>query len=790
MTKKYINLTVALTILYVMMFSVIQLNACDMMAMIAKNGYSLSDLPSIENTYNDPYDFIQFLKDRSTNSYASEKKNPDGYGVLYYKENGAFYLDPAHLGHTPGNQGDPNNQAWYQVGHNTYYTGGSTDWKWELETAQDKIMTPGANAIIVMGHTRHGTGGNGNHPFRCEYMGKTFTFMHNGGLGFSNAHSIKQVLLAELINDNWFASGNHPSNWEGSISNINSWIDSEILFNWIMKNIEECNGNIIEGIHQALTTTLFYEGDQISLESVFHDPYKDKSEWHNCVNFILSDGENLYVFKNGNNSDTEHQLFLQTNLNGFYSINTYISPQENTSLNQYDFVKVSRDGVTTISNFLTKDIKTYSPGWNWISFPRLEQQGTYSGNYDPLIGEQYQQAYFENGLPGLYQTEENGPCTVPNLTEVDGWRDGLIKLQYHNNGNSFPDIGFENQLYRSEGFKIHIQEGTDPTTSVVEGNRLTSYSLDMPQMETFWLGYYLPYSQNIKDAFGSNWSKVNKVWAQDWYYDSFHQERGIGTPVYPANSTIGKTMKYGKMYIVQMHEDVSNFSWCNSNLKTDPPKREEPQSFAYTEKANYEAIDVLNIPSDVTEIGVYENNKCVGAVCVQDTSAQILVYSDDANRETLPFSFEFVSGRGKSIEKDNYLVLNKYTGKFESSVIYAGQQRYSVVRFDSKTKPENSIEVPKLNKNYPNPFKLSETSRGIGTTISFSLPKNDIVDLSIYNIKGQKVKSLYSGPANKGKHSLIWSGNNTNNKQVGSGIYFYKLKTSKTELTRKMLILK
>ncbi|MCF7859717.1 MAG: T9SS type A sorting domain-containing protein [Candidatus Cloacimonetes bacterium] len=85
--------------------------------------------------------------------------------------------------------------------------------------------------------------------------------------------------------------------------------------------------------------------------------------------------------------------------------------------------------------------------------------------------------------------------------------------------------------------------------------------------------------------------------------------------------------------------------------------------------------------------------------------------------------------------------------------------------------------------NYPNPFNPS-------TSIQFSIQNDSKVELTIYNIKGQKVKTLYSGIAKEGKHSIIWNGKDTNNKLVSSGIYFYKLKTNNKELTHKMLMMK
>ncbi len=89
-----------------------------------------------------------------------------------------------------------------------------------------------------------------------------------------------------------------------------------------------------------------------------------------------------------------------------------------------------------------------------------------------------------------------------------------------------------------------------------------------------------------------------------------------------------------------------------------------------------------------------------------------------------------------------------------------------------------------LHQNYPNPFNPT-------TTISFSILNNSNVELSIYNIKGQKVKILTNNHYEKGSHTIIWNGTNQNNQPVSSGIYLYKLNVdSRTEAVKKCLLLK
>ena len=89
-----------------------------------------------------------------------------------------------------------------------------------------------------------------------------------------------------------------------------------------------------------------------------------------------------------------------------------------------------------------------------------------------------------------------------------------------------------------------------------------------------------------------------------------------------------------------------------------------------------------------------------------------------------------------------------------------------------------------LYNNYPNPFNPE-------TTISFSIPEESKVELAVYNIKGQKVKTIVKDYFEKGFHKLIWNGKDSTGKEVGSGVYFYKLNVNgNSKSVKKCLLLK
>jgi len=98
---------------------------------------------------------------------------------------------------------------------------------------------------------------------------------------------------------------------------------------------------------------------------------------------------------------------------------------------------------------------------------------------------------------------------------------------------------------------------------------------------------------------------------------------------------------------------------------------------------------------------------------------------------------------------------------------------------DSKIIPESY----NLSQNYPNPFNPI-------TNIRYSLPKNTMTSLIIYNILGQEVVKLIDKEMNKGSHLLQWDGKNNLGELVGTGLYYYKLETKDYVNTKKMLFLK
>jgi hypothetical protein len=85
--------------------------------------------------------------------------------------------------------------------------------------------------------------------------------------------------------------------------------------------------------------------------------------------------------------------------------------------------------------------------------------------------------------------------------------------------------------------------------------------------------------------------------------------------------------------------------------------------------------------------------------------------------------------------------------------------------------------------NYPNPFNPV-------THITFTLPNREYTEITIYNLKGVRVRTLFAQMARAGKHELVWDASDETGHQVPSGTYFYHLKTRSASLSGKMTLIK
>ena len=139
----------------------------------------------------------------------------------------------------------------------------------------------------------------------------------------------------------------------------------------------------------------------------------------------------------------------------------------------------------------------------------------------------------------------------------------------------------------------------------------------------------------------------------------------------------------------------------------------------------------------------------------------------------------FVLGRGTTTETNSYSFIDN---SISSKIYY---YRLKQLNFNGTFEYSDVVEVDinaaaefSLNQNYPNPFNPS-------TKISFTLPQNTNVKLSVFNMLGEKVGELLNEVKNAGTYDVSFNGS-----ELTSGMYIYRLEAGEFTATRKMTLIK
>lgn len=416
--------------------------------------------------------------------------------------------------------------------------------------------------------------------------------------------------------------------------------------------------------------------------------------------------------------------------------------------------------------------------YHWVSYPVVNSL---------TQGKTVARSFFHE----LLGTRENasGGVVADVLDEIV-WSEGTDtkKIQWTTSGWGIYVDSLN--VVSPQGFKIKLlpPDGLNPTTVELHHSGFLTpantpfmiYGSNSNGGQTYenWVGYFDTESSWPDDAFSSIWDDITMIKAKDWCLYR-NPDTGMG-------GTIGTMLPIncGDMVIVTTRND-HEFQWDTTN-PTDPIKKKVPIAFNYVEMADYTPVYLDLSGTDITglqEIGLKLDGVCKGAVVVTDTLEQICAYLDEGeslNSGLVELEF-FYESKSQPQEMRRLAINDKQL----SGSFIGGDPAYPVYNIKVSTEEPGSTVIPvlSLEQNYPNPFNPT-------TTIRYSIDEPGPVSLDIYNIKGQLVKSLYRGTAEVGSHSAIWDGLDKSGNACSSGVYFYRLKTKKSSLTRKMLMLK
>ena len=426
----------------------------------------------------------------------------------------------------------------------------------------------------------------------------------------------------------------------------------------------------------------------------------------------------------------------------------------------------------------------------WLSFPVLDDRTNTDGVYWNELG---------------FMFASNMIIPDPLLEQIRWSYDGESPIMdYHEDMLYWNNSS--NRVAQPKGYKVQFARGIHPTPVLINGFRANPRTTPVSwvvsvnvngQMQPFenWVGYfgdigmssrtvragdalsgYLPGSHRFKYL-----DYVHTIKTRTWGTCRISEEFGSPWIVDPNTYTFSD----GDMVALTLLPDAPQEMYWKARLDSaQPTERPVPTAFVYEEKLDYTPVflefDPQNMPE---EVGLYVNGVCQGAAVVDSTIMDICLYRDDAkNAGELEIVF-YQEGKGMKAAQ-SWKVYNAESMVFEDATLNTNEiDRYAYISFLHKTGDSPVPLVTRMQPNYPNPFNPS-------TNISFVLASDMSVRLEIYNVRGQKVKTLCNSELTKGKHTLEWNGKDDQDRQVASGIYFSRLNSPEGNFVHKMMLMK
>ena len=293
---------------------------------------------------------------------------------------------------------------------------------------------------------------------------------------------------------------------------------------------------------------------------------------------------------------------------------------------------------------------------------------------------------------------------------------------------------------------------------VQEDNQISFYQKVSSETNYDYLRFYI--DSILQDSWSGNGS---------WQFELYDAESGFHTFKW----------EYYKDGGVSSYQDcgwIDEITFPTSSVIVTPTVLE------FLDQSSLEGLEfsIINNSNDNVVINNMDEEGSGNINWVIDEFTLSLPYTMAAS-EQLDFlvmvEFPIVS-RGRDIISD-ILYIDTSEGEFEIEILF-DTNLYSSA--------ENGIPaITKFNGNYPNPFNPT-------TTFSYSLANESKVTLTLFNIKGQKIKTLVSENQTAGIHQVIWDGTDNHDKKVSTGIYFsqWDVKDESSDYTsvKKIILLK
>jgi hypothetical protein len=414
-------------------------------------------------------------------------------------------------------------------------------------------------------------------------------------------------------------------------------------------------------------------------------------------------------------------------------------------------------------------------GYDWISIPRLLQQGAGPNINSVLSGNIFPDDYILNS------ELQNCP---PG---------GSYYYSSFYTGSSWPTPANMGGIYSERGYKLDLKYNyTEPQNKFIEmQGTVVDPSTPMPLYmgKENWVGYFLYQEQDAFDALESIVDNLTLIKHEKWtcvYAEVFHEDPGpqpIDMKWYC--SEIAHNVAYGDMLVLKTSV-AGTFNWYLNGQPAGTTVKQEPEYFSYMEQPDYTPVVVeLDSADHPLELGVFVGDNCVGACTVseQESELTLMAYLDGASGEDISFEKYYGTKSNQKIKVSEYFVYNKNVQRHEKRTIKLGEGRdYYQVSFREKHQNDELVDDQNIGlKLFPNPAQNE-------LFIQYALREPTPVSITVHDIFGKLVARVSNRNESQGEQILKWNLFGLQGNRLPGGIYMVRIKAGAQTMNEKLVI--
>jgi len=399
----------------------------------------------------------------------------------------------------------------------------------------------------------------------------------------------------------------------------------------------------------------------------------------------------------------------------------------------------------------------------WENSQRYTYSYDSNGKRTLVFREEWIDSDWVNYERKTYTYDNNGRRTsyLHELLEAYPWdaSDSQYGYIYNSDGN----IIIEQSKYWDDDYSEWVDDSKSNYTYDINGS--LTLQLGLSWFESGWVNNDLRIYAN--DSTGNRISTLLQQWDNSDWVNRF---QNIYT--HDSNGNITSTV---------------NMDWDDSTWVNDWRVTHSYNDNGYLISSSSEAWDSSYWVNSHREIYGYDVNGNITSLLREDWDGSLWV---NEWRDTYTYGNygNLTSSLFEDWDGTTWVLSDGY-------LYFLNQAGYSLLFFGSRvdlyyTTITTSLEDQKMMvshfsmaQNYPNPFNPS-------TTISYELQEQTLVNLSIYDVRGQEIASLQNGVDSPGRYEVQWNGLDQRGYSVSTGVYFCRLQAGDNSKTIKMLYLK